>query len=256
MIEAVPAGTPVPEIVRAANEAIQHAFAAPVDVNAPPTAELPRGPVTEWPTASPIVGTVNLQNGKDILGSPLPDTVIKTAADTLVPQRANVMVTAGMTLPGFEGRLRGFRMYKPELDATKPYGWAFVSDGTRLWVSTLPAPGMRNIYTTLPTGDMIPLSSARLTDLAPYLNTADPAGLIERVRSQPLGAIIGSTPAILDPPSLEPPPDAAYPAFATELARRRSLIFVGANDGMLPTRSTRERASRSGRTCRSTCSPS
>ena len=233
MIEAVPAGTTVPEVVRAANEAIQHAFAAPADMNAPPTAELPRGPVTEWPTASPIVGTVNLQAGQDITGSPLPNTIIHTLAGTLVPQRANVMVTAGMTLPGFEGRLRGFRMYKPEPDSTKPYGWAFVSDGTRLWVSTLPAPAMRNIYTTLPTGGMVPLSSARVPDLAPYLNTSDPAGLIERVRSQPLGAIISSTPAILDPPSLDPPPDAAYPAFATELARRRSLIFVGANDGML-----------------------
>ena len=233
MIEAVPAGTTVPEVVRAANEAIQHAFAAPADVNAPPTSEFPRGPVTEWPTASPIVGTVNLQNGKDINGALLPNTIIHTLAGTLVPQRANVMVTAGMTLPGFEGRLRAFRMYEPELDSTKPYGWAFVSAGTRLWVSSLPAPAMRNIYTTLPTGGMVPLSSARVTDLAPYLNTSDPAGLIERVRSQPLGAIISSTPAIVDPPSLDPPPDAAYPAFATALARRRSLIFVGANDGML-----------------------
>ena len=233
MIEAVPAGMTVPEVVRAANEAIQHAFAAPADMNAPPTAEFPRGPVTEWPTASPIVGTVNLQNGQDISGSPLPNTRIYTLAGTLVPQRANVMVTAGMTLPGFEGRLRGFRMYKPEPDVTKPYGWAFVSDGTRLWVSSLPAPASRNIFTTLPTGGLIPLSSARVTDLAPFLNTSNPAALIERVRAQPLGAIISSTPAILDPPSLDPPPDAAYPTFATELAARRSLIFVGANDGML-----------------------
>jgi hypothetical protein len=233
MIDAVPAGTPVPEVVRATNAAIQHAFALPADVNAPPTPEFPLGPITEWPTASPIVGTVNLENGRNISGGALPNTIISTPAGTKVPQRANVMITAGMTLPGFEGRLRGFRMYKPEPDSTKPYGWAFVSDGTRLWTSALPAPASRNIYTTLPTGDMVALTPANAPLLASYLNTTDPAALIELVRAQPLGAIVSSTPAVLDPPSLDPPPDAEYPPFAVELARRRSLIFVGANDGML-----------------------
>ena len=233
MIEAVPPGVAVPEVTRAANAAVQHAFAAPADVNAAPTPEFPRGPLTEWPTASPIVGTVNLENGKDITGLELPDTVIYTLAGTKVPQRANVMITAGLALPGFEGRLRGFRMYKPEPDATKPYGWAFVSDGTRLWVSALPAPAMRNIYTTLPSGGMVPLTSANAALLAPYLKATNPAALIDLVRSQPLGAIVSSTPGVLDPPSLDPPPDTAYPAFAVDLASRRSLIFVGANDGMM-----------------------
>jgi hypothetical protein len=233
MIEDVPAGTTVPEVVRAANAAVQHAFAAPADVNTPPSAEFPRGPVTEWPTSSPIVGTVNLENGRTISGGALPDTILYTPAGTKIPQRANVMITAGMTLPGFEGRLRGFRMYKPEPDSTKPYGWAFVSDGTRLWVSTLPAPAARNIYTTLPTGGMVALTPANAPLLAPYLNTTNPSGLIDLVRSQPLGAIVSSTPAVLDPPSLDPPPDADYVPFATELKSRRSLIFVGANDGML-----------------------
>ena len=90
----------------------------------------------------------------------LPNTVIYTPAGTKVPQRANVMVTAGMALPGFEGRLRGFRMYEPEVDATRPYGWAFVTAGTRLWVSTLPAPDSRNIFTTLPSGTMVALNAA------------------------------------------------------------------------------------------------
>jgi len=233
MIEAVPAGTTVPEVVRATNAAIQHAFALPADVNAAPTAEYPRGPISEWPTASPIVGTVNLENGRSISGGALPNTIIYTPAGTKIPQRANVMITAGMTLPGFGGTLRGFRMYKPEPDSTKPYGWAFVSDGTRLWVSTLPAPAARNIYTTLPTGGMVALTAANAPLLASYLQTSDPARLIELVRSQPLGAILSSTPAVLDPPSLDPPPDADYTPFAVQLASRRSLIFVGANDGML-----------------------
>ena len=233
MIEAVPLGMPVPEVTKAANAAVQHAFAAQADVNTAPTAALPLGPQTEWQTASPIVGTVNLENARDITGSPLPNTVIYTPAGTKVPQRANVMITAGMALPGFEGRLRGFRMYQPEADATKPYGWAFVTAGTRLWVSTLPAPADRNIYTTLPTGGMVPLNAANAALLAPYLTSIDAAGLIQQIREQPLGAIVDSTPGVLDPPSLDPPPDTDYPAFATAHVNRRSLVFVGANDGML-----------------------
>jgi len=89
------------------------------DVNAAPTAALPLGPQTEWQMASPIVGTVNLENARDIAGLSLPNTVIYTPAGAKVPQRANVMVTASMALPGFEGRLRGFRMYEPEPDITQ-----------------------------------------------------------------------------------------------------------------------------------------
>ena len=37
----------------------------------------------------------------------------------------------------------------------------------------------------------------------------------------------------MDPPSLDPPPDADYPAFVDENKDRRSMIWVGANDGML-----------------------
>jgi hypothetical protein len=124
-------------------------------------------------------------------------------------------------------------MYEPEADVTKPYGWAFVTAGTRLWVSTLPAPDQRNIYTTLPTGGMVPLNSANAALLAPYLTSIDAAGLIQQIREQPLGAIVDSTPGVLDPPSLDPPPDTDYPAFATAHVNRRSLVFVGANDGML-----------------------
>ena len=233
MIEAVPPGMPVPEVTRAANAAVQHAFAAQADVNTAPTAAEPLGPKTEWQMASPIVGTVNLENGRDIDGLALPNTVIYTPAGTKVPQRANVLVTAGMALPGFEGRLRGFRMYEPEADPTRPYGWAFVTSGTRLWVSTLPAPDQRNIYTTLPTGGMVALNAANAGLLAPYLTSIDAAGLIRQVREQPLGAIVDSTPAILDPPSLDPPPDPEYPGFAADLINRRTLIFVGANDGMM-----------------------
>jgi hypothetical protein len=233
MIDAETPGVAVPTVIRAANAAIQHAFAARADVDAAPSLAAPLGPVTEWPTSGPIVGTVNLENGRDIGGAVLPNSRITTSTGTVIPQRSNLLVTAGMTLPGFEGRLRGFRLYRPETDATKPYGWAFVTDGTRLWVATPPAAAQRNIFTVVPGQGTVAFSSANVALLAPYLNATDAAGLIEFVRGQPIGAVIGSTPAVLDPPSLDPPPDADYPAFASQFADRRSLIFVGANDGLL-----------------------
>jgi type IV pilus assembly protein PilY1 len=49
----------------------------------------------------------------------------------------------------------------------------------------------------------------------------------------PLGGFIDSTPAVLDVPSLYPPPDADYLAFAASHKQRRELIFIGGNDGMM-----------------------
>ena len=40
--------------------------------------------------------------------------------------------------------------------------------------------------------------------------SATTVSLITAVRSQDIGAIIGSTPAIMDAPSLDPPPDDDY----------------------------------------------
>jgi len=232
-IERAPAGMTASDVALAANAAIQHAFAAQIDVNTAPTAALPLGPKTESQTVSPVIGTVNLEGAVDITGVLLPNTRITSAAGTVVPQRSNLMVTAGFSLPGFEGRLRGFRVYQPQPDVTKPYGWGFVAANTRLWVSSLPSASERNIFTTLPTGGMIALTAANADALAPYLTSIDAAGLIEQIRQQPLGAIVDSTPAMLDPPSLDPPPDAEYAGFAAAHAARRSLVFVGANDGML-----------------------
>lgn len=232
-IEAAPPGSPVPELVAAVNTAVQHALVEPSTFNAPPSPESPTGPPGEFQVTSPIVGTVDLANARDIGGNELPNSVIRTPLGTVIPQRSNVMVTSGFALPGFVARLRAFRMYRPEPDASKPSGYRFVADGTRLWVATTPAPADRNIYTVLPDGRIVAFTTASAPLLAPYLKTAHAAALIEFVRAQPLGAIVSSTPAFLDPPSLDPPPDPDYPAFADAHKRRRGLIFVGANDGML-----------------------
>ena len=37
----------------------------------------------------------------------------------------------------------------------------------------------------------------------------------------------------MNPPSLDPPPDPDYPAFRTDNERRRSIVWVGTNSGIL-----------------------
>ena len=235
MIDGVPAGSPVPEVVRAVNLATQHAFVAQSLFDQLPTVALPFGKSEEYQVTSPITGTVNLEGASDINGVPLPNTSISSGAGAAIPQRQNLTVTSGFSLPGFDGKLRAFRMYEPVADTTKPTGYRFVQPTTpvRLWVASAPAAADRNIFTVLPDGTMVRFDASQAATLAPYLRTTDPARLIAFIRSQPIGAVVGSTPAIMDAPSLDPPPDAAYPAFKDDNKNRRSMLFVGTNDGML-----------------------
>jgi Tfp pilus tip-associated adhesin PilY1 len=168
-----------------------------------------------------------------------------------------MMLTAGFSLPGFEGRLRAFRTYRPVADATKPTGWKFINDGTRLWpdldgrpwlagLARVPAdPATRNIYTYIPNGagggSVVSFTTSNAATLEPHLRTTGAATttLINVVRNQSIGAIIGSTPALMDPPSLDPPPDDDYgrsdapSTYAGQHKDRRAMIFFGANDGMI-----------------------
>ena len=236
---AVAAGVPVPTVVRAIDTAVQHGMANPSDVNAAPTASLPYGPQSEFQVTSPITGTVNLYGLT--IGGQVNNPITNTLSGAEIPQRANVMVTSAFMLPGFEMKLRAFRVYKPVADTTKAIGYKFSNDGTALWVAQSPmanycndaTASCRNIFTRLPSGSMIAFTAANASTLSPYLNTWDAAGLINFVRTQPLGAILDSTPAFMDPPSLDPPPDSDYPVFASDHEDRRTLIFIGANDGMM-----------------------
>lgn len=242
---AAAAGKPAPTAVLGINRAVQHAFAEPEKFNAPPTTSLPFGPYSEFQVASPVTGTVNLRNARALDGSSLPyDHIEHPVSNAVIPQRANVMVTAGFALPNFEGRLRAFRVYKPEPDITKPAGYRFVADGTALWVARTPTAehcdddwaSCRNVFTAIPNPDgsvkIVEFSPGNVAQLSPYLNTWDAEGLIRFVRRQPLGAVIGATPAFMDPPSLDPPPDEEYPGYLDANKDRRTLVFVGANDGM------------------------
>ena len=251
-----PAGTViVPELVKAINTAVQHTFAASTDFNATPAAAalpridptLPIGGLTEFQVTSPIVGTVNLNNAKDITGadvytSSTQPPVVKDKSLNVIPQRNNVLVTTGVSMPGFDAKLRAFVVYKPVADVTQATGWKFSAAGTRLWVAATPSDSsLRNLFTSDAAGNLVAFSTANAATLAPLMGkdtagvqvtTADALAIISYVRSQSLGAVIDSTPAIMNPPSLDPAPDDAYPGFAVTNKGRRTILWVGTNRGI------------------------
>ena len=223
---------PLPELVNAVNAAVQHVFASFSDFNSAPSPTQPLGRPSLFPTAPPIVGTVNLENALDASGQPLRDTRVIGPTGLVVPQPANVLVTAGFEMPGFLGRLSAFRVYRPVPDGARATGYRFAADGTRLWTATAPAPDQRNIFTVLPGAGLVPFRTTSADVLAPFLGVSDPVRLVEHLRALPLGALLNSTPAVLEPPS-GPFADPDYAAFVAAHQRRRSLIFVGADDGMM-----------------------
>jgi hypothetical protein len=244
----------VGDVARVLNLAVQAGFSRANDFDT--------GNPSEFSSVSPIVGTVNLKNASAADNSSLPYTDIWTAASPglesqPIPQRSNVLLTASFSLPGFDGRLRAFRTYRPDPDSSQASGYKFVADGTTLWpdldgrpelagLARLPAdPNRRNIYTYIPDGSgggaTVAFTAANAPLLQPHmgLRSEEMTAAIAALRAQPIGAVIGSTPAMMDPPSLDPPPDEAYGraetpgTFAGDYKDRRSLIFFGANDGMI-----------------------
>lgn len=237
------------EVTAAVDHAVQTAFARSADFDSSTS--------SEFTPVSPIVGTVNLVNAADATGAPLPNTdITANPGGQRLAQRSNFLLTAGFTLPGFDGVLRAFRTFKPVTDSSTPTGWKFVNDGTKLWPdldgrpsmagkARIPAdPDTRNIFTYIPDGSgggsVMPFTLANAATLSTHLGTTTTTNaLISAVRAQNLGAIIGSTPAVMDVPSLDPPPDDDYgradaaASFAGLYKSRRALIFVGANDGMI-----------------------
>lgn len=232
----------VPEVVNAIDIAVQHTFASSTDFNTAPTLALPYGPSTEYQVTSPIVGTVNLNNAKDITGldvytATTQPPVVKDKALNVIPQRNNVLVTTAVSMPGFDAKLRAFVVYKPVADATQATGWKFSAAGTRLWLAATPAnTSLRNLFTSDASGTLVAFTTTNAAALAPLMGLTDPAdasAIISSVRNMPLGAIIDSTPAIMNPPSLDPAPDSAYPGFAVTNKGRRTILWVGTNRGIL-----------------------
>jgi Tfp pilus tip-associated adhesin PilY1 len=213
----------VPELVAAMNLAAQQGLAGETQIG------------------SPVIGTVNLDNARGIDGASLANSIVMDGAGDVIPQRSNVMVTTALILPGARASIRAFRQYAPVADATQRSGYKFIADGTPLWVARTPVdPDKRNLYTAKPDGTVIPFATidapaGSLAVLAGLMNlsVSDAVLVINAVRAAPLGAIIDSTPAIMNPPSLDPPPDDDYPAFAAANKSRRTLIWVGTNAGIL-----------------------
>jgi hypothetical protein len=251
----------VPELVRAVNIGIQTAFQAFEDINSKSLWSSPwtgwkgyagsaKIPSSEFQATSPVIGTVDLNDARDLLGSalagPQPRDVRDKAGEE-IPQRSNLLITSGFVLPGFDGIMRGFRLYRPVADSTQTSGYRFQADGTPLWIAAAPADSSgasagplykgdrRNLYTALPDGTIVALKAASAAQLAPQMNlsASDAEAVITDVRAMPLGAVIDSTPSIMNPPSLDPPPDAAYPAFSKLHEKRRSIVWVGTNRGIL-----------------------
>ena len=205
---------------------------------------------------------MNLANATSSTGIDLINDEVATPQGVDIPQRNNLLVTAGFAIgkpaitdnadsPGFDGRIRAYRAYKPITDTSKPSGYTFTKDGTPVWPDRDGRPhlagqartpadaALRNIYTYVPGHGTIAFNTSNAETLRPLLGGADPWQLIPSVRSLPLGAVVGSTPAVMDPPSMEPPPDTAYGrpdgdgTYAARYKDRRAIIWVGANDGML-----------------------
>src|SRR5205807_7650964 len=176
------------------------------------TGSLPFGPSTEYQVTSPIIGMVDLTGAVDITGAALPATTIYDKAGNVIPQRSNLMVTTGLTVPAsmgqlsMNGTLRGFRVYKPVADSTQLSGYKFASDGTRLWVACAPGTGanntcttptgialsdssVRNLYTATADGTMTAFTTANAATLAPLmnLNVSDAKDVINYVRTLPIG---------------------------------------------------------------------
>ncbi len=241
--------TSAAEIARNINYAVQTGFGRSTDFDS--------GASSEFVSVSPIVATVNLKGASAADGSSLPNTDIDAIpGGQPLSQRSNMLLTAGFSLPGFDAVLRAFRVYRPEPDTTKPTGWKFVNDGTKLWPdldgrpslagqARVPAdPNARNIYTFIPDGSgggsMVAFTTSNEATLRSHMNISGSADtVISYVRSQKLGAVIGSTPAVMDVPSLDPPPDEDYgysdaaTGFAASYKNRRALIFFGGNNGMI-----------------------
>ena len=241
--------TSATEIARHINYAVQAGFSRSTDFET--------STPSEFVGVSPIVATVNLEGASAADGSTLPNTSITAnPGGQALPQRSNMLLSAGFSLPGFDGVLRAFRVYRPESDSTKATGWKFVNDGTKLWPdldgrsslagqARVPAdPNARNIYTYIPDGSgggsMVAFTTTNEATLRSHMNIGGSAdSVISFVRSQAIGAVIGSTPAVMDVPSLDPPPDDDYgysdatSGFAATYKKRRALIFFGGNNGMI-----------------------
>jgi outer membrane protein assembly factor BamB len=217
----------VPEFVAALNESVQRGYVPS------------RAGDLETLAAAPVVGTVRLSGARDISGNPLPSTVVTDRMGATIPQPDNVLITTAVALPGFAGRLRAFRQYRPERDPARATGYAFVADGARLWVAAAPADSSRrNLFTASADGALIPFSASdpeALAAIATMMGTTTEvaARVVSAVRALPLGPVLDAQPVVVGAPAGGPVDDPAYREFARTHRDRRALVWAGTNAGVL-----------------------
>jgi len=178
-------------------------------------------------------------------------------------RRLELLISASFIFPGWEGQLRAYDVTNVPLvggggtaiqtittaDPSSPQGRQVVSGGTILWDAGQLLrdrdPSSRTIYAGYRSYSGAPLqrkdfTTANVNIFAPLIKDkdSDHAGLIEFVRgvgrSWKIGDILHSSPVIVGPPAGDPATmGSGYAAFQQAQASRRSVIYIGANDGML-----------------------
>ncbi|MDR2838547.1 MAG: hypothetical protein LBV49_08335 [Azonexus sp.] len=102
-------------------------------------------------------------------------------------------------------------------------------NGTPLWQASIPK--TRNIFTTGANGSGLAFQSAGLSS-DPAVKHGLTADVITAVRNNPLGDILNSQLAYVGKPARFTL-DEGFTTFASTRADRKSVVYVGANDGML-----------------------
>ena len=161
--------------------------------------------MSEFLPVSPIVGTVNLEGANDAAGGTLAEHQHHRGARRAAPAAAQQRDDHRRASRCLASTARSGRSgpTSRSSDSTKPTGWKFANDGTRLWpdldgrpslagmARTVSDPNTRNIYTFIPNGSgggsTVAFTSANATLLASHLGVTDATTLITSVRAQPLG---------------------------------------------------------------------
>ena len=191
-----------------------------------------------------------------------------SAATTIVTPggvQKQLVIGSSFVYPGWQGQLRAYDVTGMSM-VSSSYSNLYTVSSSNLDVSSgrniqtgvnifwdagqllqSVSPTSRTVYTAIRANKVltnpltrIAFTSANATTLAPYLNDVqnDPADLINFVRgtgrSWLLGDINHSTPVIVPPPSGDASVlGSGYATFKTAYAGRSTVIYVGANDGML-----------------------
>ena len=187
-----------------------------------------------------LSGTVNLKGMTDITGAALPDSdtdihhPVSGADDSAALERAaDDRVCAAEFRRQAEGRCASTS--RSSTSRNRPDS-SSRRTARKLWVASAPAAASRNIFTvTAERHDDRVDDGKRRDACAVHECVRRPrrrasSRMCARSRSGPSSA---RRPAFMDPPSIDPPPDADYPAFIDDNRDRRTLIWIGGNDGMM-----------------------